>query len=106
MSTNSGLKGRCDVSDHMNNEHSTAAYPARRCKNRWKRCQTTGGCFNRSDNWTYRMCYGCRDHSTLKDDLDFSRKQTDVASRQIEDYLVTATAGGDTFSGETSGSSP
>lgn len=52
------------------------------------------------------MCYGCKDHPALKGNLDFGGKQKDVTRQQKEDYQTTAYAGGDTSSGEMSGSSP
>lgn len=106
MSTNSGLRGHCDVCGHANNGHNTAPCPAKGCSNRWKRCQITGGCFRLSTNWTYRMCYGCKDHPAVKGDLDFGGKQKDVTKKQKQDYQDTSNGGGDTSSGEVTGSSP
>lgn len=87
-------------------DHGTAPCPAKGCSNKWKRCQITGGCFRLSNNWTYRMCYGCKDHPAVKGDLDFGGKQRDVTRKQKQDYQDTAMAGGDTSSGEIAGSSP
>lgn len=106
MSSSSGLRGRCEVCGHQNNEHSTAPCPAPRCPNRWKRCQVAGGCFRKSNNWTYRMCYACKDHPGAKDRLGFgSPRQRDVNQHQKQDYRRTGDAGGDTSGGERSSSS-
>ncbi|PYI06445.1 hypothetical protein BO78DRAFT_114906 [Aspergillus sclerotiicarbonarius CBS 121057] len=107
MSASSGLRGTCDVCLHANNEHNTAPCPVPRCKNRWKQCQVTGGCFKRSNNWSRRMCYACKAHPAVKDDLDFGAQgQRDVTRAQRADYKDTGTAGGDTSSGEMSSPAP
>ncbi|PYI00193.1 hypothetical protein BO71DRAFT_312349 [Aspergillus ellipticus CBS 707.79] len=107
MSASSGLRGQCDVCLHANNSHTTAPCPANRCRNRWKRCQVTGGCFRASNNWTYRMCYGCKDHPAAEDSLDFGApRQKDVTRAQKEHFKQTGDAGGQTSGGELTSSSP
>ncbi|KAB8213785.1 hypothetical protein BDV33DRAFT_196667 [Aspergillus novoparasiticus] len=106
MSASSGLRGSCDVCLHPNNHHRTAPCPARHCTNRWKRCTITGGCFNTSTNWRYRMCYGCKQHPAAEDSLDFYGRQRDVTRAQREDYKNTGDAGGETSTGEITSSDP
>ncbi|KJF60407.1 uncharacterized protein CIMG_12947 [Coccidioides immitis RS] len=101
MSASSGLRGSCDVCLHPNNEHTTAPCPVPRCRNRWKRCQITGGCFKRSNNWRYRMCYGCTDHPAVRNNLTFGGlRQRDVTRKQRQSYNDTGDAGGDSSGGE------
>ncbi|PYH82506.1 hypothetical protein BO82DRAFT_247684, partial [Aspergillus uvarum CBS 121591] len=107
MSTSSGLRGSCDVCLHLNNEHSAAPCPVSRCWNRWKRGQVTGGCFKKSNSFTWWMCYACKDHPGAKDNLILGGlRQRDVTRAQRNDYKLTRVTGGDTSSGKVDSSSP
>ncbi|KAL4887870.1 hypothetical protein BDV59DRAFT_196938 [Aspergillus ambiguus] len=94
MSTNSGLRGTCDVCLHQNNEYSTAP------------CPVTGGCFRSSTNFTYRICYACKAHPRGRDNLVFGGfRQRDVSRAQKDNYRNTGNSRGDTSSREIGSSS-
>ncbi|KAE8346091.1 hypothetical protein BDV24DRAFT_147751 [Aspergillus arachidicola] len=96
MSTSSGLRGTCDIYLHQNNKHRTTPCPVPRCRNRWKRCQITGGCFRNTTDFTYRI-----------NNLVFGGiRQRDVSRAQRDDYKNTGNSGGDTSSGKIGSSSP
>lgn len=91
------------VCHHQNDEHRTAPCPAPHCRNRWKRCQVTGGCSRRSiGDYSYRICFGCKDHPAVRNQLDWFGRQRDVTRRQKQDYNATRESGGD--GGSSSGS--
>lgn len=53
------------------------------------------------------MCYACKAHPATKTNLDFGNpQQKDVTKAQKDDHRNTGSTGGDTSSGELSGSSP
>lgn len=66
-----------------------------------KRCQVTGGCSNKSTNFTYGMCYACKAHPGGKERLVLGGlRQRDVTRSQRDDYKNTGKSGGDTSSRE------